>query len=968
MLPTRRAALLPLAALTTLTALSPAQASTRTPAELEPWVGHPAEGPVRALHSLGLTVVHGEGVEAWTSAEIDSMLAGAQAVPGFMLKALPRGMKLARRRQSCLYGMGRYTKACPTFSSDGKTFYIYDATTARGEGSIRRYKPLVPEERAMLQHRRAVVHAIVHTADKRFKWSDTPHWRLINGWPDNGNPPLNSDTWAYSRYLGMRTPRLDLVTFAEEYFVRPEDVLRDSKLEGSKKRLDKLDPNISLDCQEFTKIRRMQGFIAKKDPAWKPPERLLNAPYDSTLSTKATCPEFEKWADLKHVEGVDILLAAATSDRPESLYGHLLLQVRYKSGEAVRSRGFEPVYQYGAVTDTDVSKFDYFTKGLFGGFYSVIQPNTFRGIDRLFLQYEQRALRRYKLNLTPQKLTQVMERLWESERHITYSYYFLSDNCASMLIDLLAPSVDTPLPDPIRFAMMPTEVLDVLASARTPQGPLLVKRAETHFSSREVAMDAVPRRRAALARLIETLKLGGTEQAKTLQALDAALDERDPKVRRDAYKQMMAALKATLASAKITPPADSKQLKVIEGGAANPLRHAVDYLYFSTRIERYFMDVAFYQKRMLFVQAHKQPFRMTAEAQLAMRRELFMEEDIMKRQEAILQWARLGDERLREAERRKFTPEEQAKLARLDMTRDAYLASLDTLATIIEAFIPNLDGVRYIDDKLKTFEREQARRDDMSMGPPGKGRYMVGAGWGSTSTGGQSAWLDLNVAMIDERLGEQRRRGFRSDIESRALAVDGLLRLDDRLLKEMRLDVTAFRFISIEQRMGPVQRSWTDIFGWGIDVKGQHDGRRGLDFALNASLGYVYPIWTRDSVASFLIAGLYGDLNIMWGESRNTAAVGAKAYLMGQLHLYGRYGNVLRGEVITQQHFDSQAIAHQWSLTGRLSTHHVLAEFNQQVLLLKPYVEAERFTLDFTQGAAEPFTAWRGGLLVELPL
>lgn len=967
MLPTRHAALLSLAALATLTAASPAQASTRTPAELEPWAGHPSEGVVRALHRMGLTLVHGEGVEAWSDDEINAMLAGARAVPGFMLKALPPGMKLARRRQSCLFGMGRYTKACPTYAPDGKTFYIYDATTVRGEGSIRRYKPLDPKERAVLQHRRAVVHAIVHAADRRHKWSESPHWRLINSWPDNGNPPYNSDTWAFSRYLGMRSPRLDLVTFAEEYFVRPEDVLRDSPLPGAKKRLDTLDPNISLDCQEFTKIRRLQGFISTKDPAWKPPERLLNAPYDSTLSTKATCPEFEKWADLKHVEGVDILLAAATSDRPESLYGHLLLQVRYKSGEAVRSRGFEPVYQYGAVTDTDVSKFDYFTKGLFGGFYSVIQPNTFRGIDRLFLQYEQRALRRYKLNLTPQKLIQVMERLWESERHITYSYYFLSDNCASMLIDLLAPSVDTPLPDPIRFAMMPTEVLDVLASAKTPQGPLLVKRAETHFSSREVAMDAVPRRRAALALLIKTLKLEGTEDAKALRALDAALDEREPKVRRDAYVKMTAAIKRVLQSARLGPTPDGKQLKAIEGGESNPLRHAIDYLYFSTRIERYFMDVAFYQKRMLFVQAHKKPFRMSAEDQLAMRRELFAEEDIMKRQEAILQWARMGDERLREGERREFTPDEKLKLARLDMTRDAYLASLDTLATVIEQFIPNLDGVRYIDDKLQAFEREQERRDARSMGPPGKGRYMVGAGWGATNRGGQSAWLDLNLAMIDERLGEQRRRGFRPDIESRALALDGLLRLDDRLLQDMKLDLTVFRFISIEQRMGPVQRSWTDIFGWGIDVGAQHDGRRGLDFSLNASLGYVYPIWTSDSVANFLIAGLYGDLNILWGDARNTAAVGAKAYLMGQLHLYGRYGNVLRGEVITHQLFDSQAIAHQWSLTGRLSTHHILAEFNQQILMLKPYVEAERTTLELTKGADAPFTAWRGGLLVELP-
>lgn len=230
-----------------------------------------------------------------------------------------------------------------------------------------------------------------------------------------GRAALNLDLWAYSRYLGMRSPHLDLVTFAEEYLVDPEEILRSSPHPTAAARLGKLVPDMALGCQEPTKSRILGRFISRLDPTFTLPARGLAARADATpeeRSPAGQCPQFNRWADLDHLDSFDILLAAATSDRPESLYGHLLMQVRYRSGEAIRSQGFEPVYQYGAITDTDVDKVDYFVKGLFGGFMSVIQPNSFRGVDRLFLQYEQRTLRHYALNLSPQQRLQVMQRLW----------------------------------------------------------------------------------------------------------------------------------------------------------------------------------------------------------------------------------------------------------------------------------------------------------------------------------------------------------------------------------------------------------------------------------------------------------------------------------------------------------------------------------------------------------------------------
>jgi hypothetical protein len=932
----------------------------------EPDPGWPADHPERAAIDLlarEFDLVAAPGL--WQPGELDDLAAAARAIPRGLWRHVPK-TTLVRRRNQCMAGVGRYNEVCKTFDKDKKSFFFYDMPPFQGEGSARRLEPLTRGERERVQRRRGLVHLVMVHVDHKLKWSEGRAWRAINGWKDEDEQPFNLDLWAYSRYLGMRSPHLDLVTFAEEYLIDPEEILRASAHPTAADRLAKLVPDMALGCQEFTKSRILGRLIAAQDPTFTLPLRGLAGRESATpqeRSPAGQCPQFARWADLDHLDGFDILLAAATSDRPESLYGHLLMQVRYRSGEAVRSQGFEPVYQYGAITATNVDKIDYFVKGLFGGFMSVVQPNSFRGVDRLFLQYEQRTLRHYALNLSPQQRLQVMQRMWEAERHITYPYYFMSDNCASMLLDLLEPALDVEFPKPIRFALMPTEILDVLASVPNGErGPLLVKRPETHFSSREVALDAIPLRRAALDTLIGRMKGLSARDADALRALDTRLDARSASERQAAYVAMRELLAGLLAARK----EDSAQ-------ADSATRAAIDYLYYSSRVERYFMDVAFFRKRIIQINAQAEPLRLSAEEQLQIRRDLFREEDLDARQEAVLAWARMGDERLREGETRAFTAEEQAELARLDQTRDAYLESLESLATIIERFDPELDGVGYIDGKLASFEQGQARRDALSLGPAGKGRYVVGVTGGGTGTierpdAANALWAEIGASLIWERLGEQRRRGFRSDIESRALGLDAEIRLGDDPLKDMKLDLDIFRFMSIEQKLGPVQDSWTDLFGWGVDIRLAHDGRRDLSFGLEADLGYVYPIWTSDNVANFLVVALYGDARFHWANTRDPNLLGLRAQLIGQKHLYGRYANVLRGEISSAQLMDIGGLRYDWDVFASLGTEHILAEINQQVLTLKPYARIEATSMNYQPGQERTaFAAWRAGIRLELP-
>ena len=462
-------------------------------------------------------------------------------------------------------------------------------------------------------------------------------------------------------------------------------------------------------------------------------------------------------------------------------------------------------------------------------------------------------------------------------------------------------------------------------------------------------MDAVGKRREALATLQGEL---GTP-ADGLSALDTSLDSRDPTTRAKAYEDLTARLGALL-----------------EGAEPRAVRAAIDYLYYSSRVERYFMDLAFYQRRLIQAGALESQIRLTAEEQLRIRRELYAIEDLRKRQDALIALARMSDDRLRDGARRPFTPEEEERLAAIQRTQRAYIASLDALASTIETFDPELDGVAFIDDKLGAFERDQRARDELSMGPPGKGRLRVGGSGGvnpQASGLAPGGFLDMSLSLIHERLGEQRRRGFRSDIESRALGLDLELRLDDQLAQNVSADMTFFKFTSIEQRPGPVRRSWRDNFGWTIDLGLGHDGRRGMNFGLDGQLGYVLPLARRDQVASFLTLTGAIDIRREWGRDANATPMGARGELAGQLHLFGPYANVLRGSVMGAALFDPFTVGFHWDAAAELSVDLSLARLNQRHFIIEPFIRARATNLRYVAGDDDPFIAVRAGARVELP-
>jgi hypothetical protein len=90
--------------------------------------------------------------------------------------------------------------------------------------------------------------------------------------------------------------------------------------------------------------------------------------------------------------------------------------------------------------------------------------------------------------------------------------------------------------------------------------------------------------------------------------------------------------------------------------------------------------------------------------------------------------------------------------------------------------------------------------------------------------------------------------------------------------------------------------------------------------------------------------------------------------LVGQLHLYGRFANVMRLELGTGNFMPVRLrnLKWRWDVRGRLSTEHFLFELDQHPVLLKPHADLLWTNQDYLPGS-EIFLNWQAGLAVELP-
>ncbi len=865
---------------------------------------------------------------SWSAAELETIAAALESLPAILLPTTDEPLRLARVEQPCLFGIGRYNTTCPTFADDG-TFFLFEPVFLQNSTLGSDLEALTKEERLSLVRKRAVTHALMVRADKRHKWSETHHWRQINGWDRSGSRAQNRNPDGFLRPQGQRSAHLDLVTSAESFFFRTEDIAlnRDSPPDG-------FDPDMSFTCQEFTRQRILANFFDALDPGWRSgTSRDLSLP-------RPTCESFETWADLENIEGIDILFAAERMDRPESLFGHLLLHIQHDSTDFFRGEGFEYVYQFGAVA-SDVDPITYLVEGFTGGFLTIFDLSTFRGIDHTYLQLEQRTLRRYSLRLNEGQTRRLMERIWEVERRFAYPYYFTTRNCASMILDLLNPVLEREKPLPRRTIAMPTDILDILAQLEADDGgSLLRKRPDDVLSAEERAIRAVQHQR----RIIDNIDANSNSE---LVARLRELPDLDPAARAETYSRLGPLLVQNLKNGSSHHEVETNS--TASGNDSVDYRELLLLADSFVEIERANLERARAEVLELRHRALLENQEMSPREVFEFRRELFSHEDLSRRARERNEFAQMRYELFRDGQRRDPTRRKIRASEWESILSNAFDAATDVQATLVDAVreeVPSFDAVTASQARNTTHREHQLELNKRSLKPSNSGRLRLAIQpplsphFSALGDPDPSVvpLFSLHLAVIEDHLGQRRLHGHRPEIEAVGFAARLRAPMDQNALQNLDLDITLLRYISLATPRGGEGRRIVDSLGWGgeVELRVRHHE---LPVSGRAFFGVFYPIFLSPSGVDHLAIGLGPLLASDITTSEQIFSGGIQPYLLVRKHLAGTLANVA---FLRLRHFEG--------LNFNFETHrqtHLRGGFEFFVpagrhgLLLSPFVEGE---------------------------
>lgn len=163
-------------------------------------------------------------------------------------------------------------------------------------------------------------------------------------------------------------------------------------------------------------------------------EQLLKPTATSELSK---CTSFQNWAKSEKLSSASLIYADGYLGNPASFFGHILLKLDYHGNEHGSNYLLDNSFNFGAAIPSEDGAITYVLKGFFGGYFAAFKDDSFHRHHKAYAERESRSLWRYQLNLSQSELNSLVSHLWEL-RERKFDYYYLNDNCASRMADLLA--------------------------------------------------------------------------------------------------------------------------------------------------------------------------------------------------------------------------------------------------------------------------------------------------------------------------------------------------------------------------------------------------------------------------------------------------------------------------------------------------------------------------------------------------
>ncbi len=190
------------------------------------------------------------------------------------------------------------------------------------------------------------------------------------------------------------------------------------------------------------------------------------------------CTEFENWIGQIKPHKANLIYATDFMGNPSSMFGHTLLRLDPKDQQQLNLVSYAVNY---AATVAGNDNWSYAWKGLTGqypGEYSLMPY--YRKVKE-YGDFESRDLWEYELNLSPEETRFLVSHIWEMQ-HVSFPYYFVSDNCAYRLlglVDLVKP--ESNLQEKFTYASIPMETIKSMQQQGLTKAPVYRPALETQL-------------------------------------------------------------------------------------------------------------------------------------------------------------------------------------------------------------------------------------------------------------------------------------------------------------------------------------------------------------------------------------------------------------------------------------------------------------------------------------------------------
>ncbi len=204
--------------------------------------------------------------------------------------------------------------------------------------------------------------------------------------------------------------------------------------------------------------------------------------------TSSDCEALNKWKEGLKVKSISLVFSASYPNNPSSMFGHTLLRLNQEKGSDL----LDYTVAFSAWQDVQESGLFLAIKGLFGGYRGLIDMSKYYQKVGEYNYFESRDLIEYKLKMSEHEIERFLNHLWEIYQTSYFDYYFIDENCSSLLFDMLEVAYqDKILPLKNRWYYLPGELVQAMSVAGLIEGESKVRPSlKKSFERKYEALDA----------------------------------------------------------------------------------------------------------------------------------------------------------------------------------------------------------------------------------------------------------------------------------------------------------------------------------------------------------------------------------------------------------------------------------------------------------------------------------------------